>query len=137
MSGPPPAAAPTNRPDPHQDRPAANDGPRGAGFLLGLVRRLIDYGKQLAAALQQPATSPSSAARFAGPINIGLLLARIACGLQRAAALEARLLRRARGEEAETPAPTRAAASPRQPRAAQPAAARPATDADPRLPTPE
>src|SRR5271157_4291855 len=132
MSGPPPAATQPNSPDPHQDRPAANDGPRGTGFLLGLVRKLIDYGKQLAAALQQPAPAP----RFAGPINIGLLLARIAGGLQRAAALEARLLRRARGEETETPAPTRAAAAPRQPRVTQPAP-RPAADTDPRLPTQE
>src|SRR5271157_5489058 len=139
MSGPPPAA-PTNRPDPLQDRPvAAGDGPRGTGFLLGLVRKLIDYGKQLAAALQQPApaTDPPAAPRFAGPIDIGLLLARIASGLQRAAALEARLLRRARGEETETPAPTRAATSPRPPRATQPAPRRPAEDADPRLPTAE
>src|SRR5208283_4118585 len=113
-------AAQPNAPDPHQDRPAAtNDGPRGTGFLLGLVRKLIDYGKQLAAALQQPAPAANlpAAPRFAGPIDIGLLLARIASGLHRAAALEARLLRRARGEEVETPAPTRAAAAaPRQPR---------------------
>ncbi len=130
---------PNQPPDPPQDRPpAAGDGPKSTGFLLGLVRKLIDYGKQLAATLRQhpPATSLRLIPSYAGTIDIGLVLARIACGLQRAAALEARLLRRASQEE--KPAPTRPP-SPRRPRAALPAA-RPAASADPglaRLPTAE
>jgi len=110
---------------------AAQTDPCSTGFLLGLVRKLIDYGKQLAATLQQhpPATSLRLLPSYAGTIDIGLVLARIACGLQRAAALEARLLRRASQEE--KPAPTRPP-SPRRPRTALPAA-RPAASADPGL----
>jgi len=131
---PPPKPTP---PDPPQDRPpAAGDGPKSTGFLLGLVRKLIDYGQQLAATLRQhpPATPLRLLPSYAGTIDIGLVLARIACGLQRAAALEARLLQRARQEE--KPPPTRPP-SPRRPCAARPAARR-AAGADPglaRLPT--
>jgi len=133
----PPATAQTHHPDPHQDRPPAADGPKSTGFLLGLVRKLIDYGKQLAATLRQhpPATRFSPIPRHIGTIDLGLLLARIACGLNRAAALEARLLRRARQPE-KRPAPT-SPSPPRRPRAALPAARR-AAAADPdlaRLPT--
>ena len=133
----PPAAAQTTPPDPPQDRPpAAGDRPKSTGFLLGLVRKLVDYGKQLAATLRQhpPATSFFPIPHHAGTIDIGLILARIACGLHRAAALEARLLRRARQEE--KPAPT-CPPPPRRPRAALPAVRR-AAGADPglvRLPT--
>jgi hypothetical protein len=53
MSAPTTAAVPTNRPDPHQDRPATGaDAPSRTGRLLGLVRALIDYGRQLAGTLQ-------------------------------------------------------------------------------------
>jgi len=140
MSGPPATAAQINRPDPPQDRPVTvAEAHRSTGFLLGLVHKLIDFGKQLAATLQQraPATNRLTVPRYPGTIDIGLILARIACGLQRAAALEARLLRRPPQDEAR-PAPTNAP-SPRQPRAAQPPT-RPAVDADPglaRLPTAE
>ena len=137
MSGPQAAAAQANPPDPPQDRPpAAADGSKSTGFLLGLVRKLIDYGKQLTATLQQypPATSFPLSPCFAGTIDLGQLLARIACGLQRAVALEARLLRRARQEE--KPAPTSPPPPPR-PRAARPAARRAAGAAESlaRLPT--
>jgi len=135
MTAPPATATPTNSADPPQDRPpAAADGPKTTGFLLGLVRKLIDYGKQLAAAVRQhpPATILPCVPRFAGTIDVGQLLARIACGLQRAAALEARLLRRARQEEKPAPA---SPPPPRRPSAAPPAARR-AADPDPaRLPT--
>jgi len=117
--------------------PTVADGPQSTNFLLGLVRKLIDYDKQLFATMRQypPATLPSIP-RYAGTIDIGLILARIACGLNRAAALEARLLRRARQEQKPTPPRP---PSPPQPRAALPAARRPA-HADPhlaRLPTVE
>ena len=138
MSAPPPAAAQTNPPDPPQDRPpVAQTDTRGTGFLLGLVRKLIDFARQLAAPLQQhpPITSLPCFPRYPGAVDIGPILARILRGLLRAVALEARLLRRA-DRSGEKPASTRPS-SPRRPRAARPAA-RPAADADPdpaRLPT--
>jgi len=134
----PPTTAQTTPPDPPQDRPpAAQSDPCSTGFLLALVRKLIDYAKQLAAPLQQhpPITSLPCFPRYPGAVDIGLILARIVRGLHRAAALEARLLRRA-SRGGEKPAPTRPS-SPRRPRAALPAARR-AADADPglaRLPT--
>ena len=135
MTTPPAAAAQTTPPDPPQDRPpAAQPDSRGTGLLLGLVRKLIDYGRQLAATLRQPppATSLPSTPHYAGTFDIGQILARITRGLHLAAALEARLLRRPRQEE--KPAPT-CPPSPRRPRAARPAAG---TDANlARLPTPE
>jgi hypothetical protein len=150
MSGPPTAAVPTNRPDPHQDRPA-QDRPAGGTdassytwHLIGLVRRIIDYGKQLAGALQQraPAANLDDVTRGFGAIDIALILANITRGLLRAAALEARLIdRAARQATARQPAEGPASAnapSPRRPRAAQPAAL-PADEADSRLahlPTP-
>ena len=130
----PPPPTPTMPPDPYEYRPPApGDGPRGTSFLLGLVRKLIDYGKQLAAALQQhPPATTLPVSRHTGPIDIGLILARITRGLFRAAALEARLLRRARQDE--NPTPPRPS-SPRQPCAAQPAARRAADPRLARLPT--
>lgn len=46
--------------------PAARIDTCSTGFLLGLVRKLIDYGKQLAATLRQhqPATSFSPIPRY-------------------------------------------------------------------------
>ena len=155
MSGPPTAAAPTDRPDPHQDRPAQDrpaqdrvaggtDASRYTWHLIGLVRRLIDYGKQLAGALQQrsPATNLAEASRGFGTIDIALILAHITRGLLRAVALEARLIDRA-GRQPAAPQPAQGSAlanapSQRRPRAAQPAA-QPADEADSRLvhlPTP-
>src|SRR5271166_264817 len=141
MSAPRAADAQNNRPDPPQDRlVTVADGLRATGFLLGLVHKLIDFGKQLAATLQHraPATNRLAVPRYPGTIDIALILARIACGLQRAAALEARLLLRRPRQDEKRPAPTNAP-SPRKPRPAQPAA-RPAVDDDPglaRLPTVE
>jgi len=135
----PSAATQTNPPDPPQDRPpAAADGPKSTGFLLGLVRKLIDYGQKLTATLRQhpPAAIFPLSPHFAGTIDIGQIIARVACGLQRAVALEARLLRRARQEE--KPAPTSPPPPPR-PCAARPAARRAAGAAESlaRLPTAE
>jgi hypothetical protein len=121
MSAPPTAAVQTNRPDPRQDRPATGaDAPSRTGRLLGLVRALIDYGRQLAATLQQrtSATNLADVTRNFGTIDIGEILARITRGLLRAAALEARLISHPIREPATLAALT--APSPRQPRAAQP-----------------
>ena len=120
MSAPPTAAGPPN-PDPHQDRPAAGaDAPSRTGRLLTLVRTLIDYGRHLAATLQQhtSATDLAEVTRHFGTIDIGEILARITRGLLRAAALEARLISRPVREPATLA--TLTAPSPRQPRAAQP-----------------
>src|ERR1700733_5319263 len=90
----PPTAAQPNRPDPHQDRPATGaDAPTRTGRLLGLLRTLIDYGRQLAGTLQQrtAATDTADVTRDFGTFDIGEILARIARGLLRAAALETRL----------------------------------------------
>ena len=120
MSAPPAAAGPPN-PDPHQDRPATGtDAPTRTARLLTLVRLLIDYGRQLAATLQQrtSATNLADVTRHFGTIDIGAILARITRGLLRAAALEARLVSRPVREPATLA--TLTAPSPRQPRAAQP-----------------
>jgi hypothetical protein len=136
----PPTAVPTNRPDPHQDRPAIGaDAPSRTGRLLGLVRALIDYGRQLATTLQQrtSATNLADVTMHFGTIDIGEILARITRGLLRAAALETRLTGRLAREQAAPAAPS--IPSPRQPRAARPVD-RSASTANPRLarlPTPE
>ncbi len=93
----PPTA--TTPPDPL--RPAAAM-PAAIGRVLIVVRKLIDYGKQLADTLQQRATAPGFArfARRFGTADVAAILARITNGLLRAAALEARLCRRAeRGQD--------------------------------------
>jgi hypothetical protein len=103
--------------------------------LLGLVRKLIGYGKELANTLRQPAPAARLATitQHFGTIDIALILSLITRGLHRAAALEARLVSRA-GREAAEPAAT-GTPSRRQPRAAQPAA--PGTESRvARLPTP-
>lgn len=77
--------------------PAPNtQGGNGCGRLLGLVRRIVDYGRDLMATLQRQNTpTPSSdVARRFGTWNLTLIIARIAHGLRLAAALEARLVRR-------------------------------------------
>jgi hypothetical protein len=140
MSAASTAAAPTNQPDPSRDRPAAGaDAPSRAVRLLGLVRKLIDYGKELANTLQQrtTATNLANVTLGFGTIDIALILSLITRGLHRAAALEARLVGRAGREAAAGPAAANAP-SRRKPRAAQPAA-RSADGAESRvarLPTP-
>ena len=140
MDAPPSLPVLSPRPDPQPDRPTAGAPPRISG-LLGLIRRLIDYGTKLATALRHPAAGPNApaATRTAfGTGNIALILASITRGLLRATALEERLTRRAASGKDLGTSPTRAP-SPRKPRAAQPAAARPVTQADApdvaRLPT--
>jgi hypothetical protein len=109
--------------------------PSPSGRLIGLVRQLIDYGRQLAATLRTN-PHPFSASDFA------LILARITRGLLRAEALEERIIRTAAKLDAE-PAPPRTPSHRRSPPAS--AAARSteaATSAlvpgpDPAIPTPE
>ena len=70
--------------------------PTRSANLLGLVRKLIDYGRELAATIRQRAfTDPGPVIRCFGTADVALILARISRGLHRANALEARLLRNA------------------------------------------
>src|SRR6185437_8132101 len=117
-----------------------DDRPARFRRLLGLVRKLIDYGKELATSLQQRAagTDLGFIARSFGTRDISLILARITQGLLRASAFEARVTALA----ARPYVPPRPASAPahRAPRAPRPAAARSTDPADPRLallPTPE
>jgi hypothetical protein len=102
--------------------PAAADQPSHTARLLSLVRKLIDYGRSLAASLQQPnpASDLADATRHFGISSIALILSRITRGLLRAAALEAGL---ERGKACLDIAPRPLAArTPHLPRPAQPAA---------------
>jgi hypothetical protein len=94
--------------------------PSRSASLLGLVRKLIDYGRELATTIRQRVlTDPTSVRCCFGTADVALILARICRGLHRANALEARLLSNAERLDA---AP-RGAASPRAPRAPRPATA--------------
>jgi hypothetical protein len=110
--------------------------------LLNLIRKLIDYGKELAATLQQRSATTELAPimRGFGTRDIAQILARVMRGLQRAQALEGRIISSAARLDAD-PKPQAARSAPPQsrPRAAKSAVLR--TDqADPNvtpLPTPE
>src|SRR5271169_7026398 len=70
--------------------------PSRSGRLLNLVRKLIDYGREIAATIRQrTVTEPLFATIRFGTTDLALILARIARGLLLADALEARVLRRA------------------------------------------
>jgi hypothetical protein len=109
MSGAPPLPAST---------------PSRAAGLLGLVRKLTDYGTFLAGTLRQRGLGdhPIVHGLQFGTTNITLILARIARGLLRAAALEALLNRNAARLDAPPPSST---AQSRQPAAARSAASGP------------
>jgi hypothetical protein len=118
--------------------PAPTTEPSRAGRLLDLVRRLIEYGKELATTLRQSSVTIDLAAamRPFGTRDIALILARITCGLHRADALEARLVRGAARLDAEprprsVPAAAKPASAPRR------QAAPPAGSTLAHLPTPE
>ncbi len=100
----------------------STDRPSRAERLLGLVRKLIDYGRELAATLHQRAAADllSVACNF-GTRDIALILASITRGLLRARALEARLVRSAARLDAEPR--RRDPPAQRKPRSGQPAAA--------------
>ncbi len=124
-------------------------GPRPIGpYQLASARSVhtfIAYGKNLADTLQRHAAAPhllpcfAFVARIFGTTDLPPILARITRGLLRAAALEARLRRRAaRGRDLGSNAPRPPA--PRKPSAAKPATAPAEPAQDPslaRLPTPE
>jgi hypothetical protein len=83
--------------------------PTRIGRVLAVVRMLIGYGKQVAEAVQRRAGQPLLAAGTLpfGTLDPAAILARIACGLRRAAALEARLTGfAARGQDLPLPQPT-------------------------------
>jgi hypothetical protein len=108
-----------NAPDPTTPPPAA-DRPGSVARLLVLVRKLIDYGKELATTLQRRgvATDRATPTSAFGTSDIRLILARIARGLLRAYALEERLVRRAARPDRPPSAPR--APSERKPRAVRP-----------------
>jgi hypothetical protein len=123
-SPPTPASVQPNAPGPHQDRqPAGTDAPSRTGRLLGIVRTLIDRGKQLATTLQQrtATTNLSGIIRNFGTIDIADIVARITRGLLRAAALEAKLDQRlARQQAQQAAAAIQTAPACREPRAPRP-----------------
>ena len=86
-----------NRPDPSPDPAAGSVWEQSrTSRLLGLLRKLIDYGLELACSLQQNpavATLVTVALHF-GTRDIARILARITRGLQLAGELEAKLVRR-------------------------------------------
>jgi hypothetical protein len=76
-------------------------------LVLALVRKLIDYGRELATTLH--GRDPATHARHFGTSDIALILVRITQGLHRARALEGRLVRNATRLDAPhrpQPAPT-------------------------------
>jgi hypothetical protein len=91
--------------------------PSRVGRLLALVRRLIDYGRDLAAKIQS--RDPTTEIRHFDTSDISLILARITQGLHRAQVLEERLIHNA----AHLDAPSRPQITPatHKPRATQPA----------------
>jgi hypothetical protein len=100
-----------------------------------MVRRLIEYGANLAITLRQRARASAddtaSLTRPFGTSDIALILARITRGLLLASALQVRLISHPLRETApQRPAPASPPAAP--PRAARPAVRR-ARDTDPRL----
>src|SRR5271166_60631 len=131
MSAAAQAPTPTTAPDPPR---ATTDTPSRLGRVLSLVRKLIDYGKQLVGTVHQRAAAPGFAL-FASPFgtaDLALILARITNGLRRVAALEARLCRRAERGQDLMPSPIRlpSARRPRPARQDAPPDAQPEPRAD-------
>jgi hypothetical protein len=94
--------------------------PAAIGRVLSVVRKLINYGKQLVATVEQRAAAPGFI-RFSRPFgstDLAVILTRITNGLRRAAGLEARLCRRAARGQDLAPTPTRLPTAP-GPRAAR------------------
>jgi len=120
---------------------AGTDMPSRIGRVLGVLRRLIDYGRHLATTVQQRAAAPGFAlfARPFGTADLAVILARITAGLHLAATLESRLCQRAARGRDLTPTSIRPPA-PRQSRQVAPPDHQPADPAgaphlaeDPRL----
>ena len=118
-NGPPACSCFVHVPRPNPRLRSASGRPSNAHRPLSLVRKLIDYGKQLAGTVRHRAAVPGFAlfAKPFGTADLAAILDRITAGLRRAAALEATLCQRAaRGRDLE-PASIRMPAA-RGPRAA-------------------
>ena len=129
---------PTNS-DPHQDRPNEAS-PRSTSRILALVRKLVEYGRNLAVTLQQrtAASDLNHINSDFGTRDIARIIACITRGLLRAAALNTRLA--SRPEQPPAAAPAKLATASRRARRAAPSADPTAAPADPklaRLPTPD
>ncbi len=96
---------------------AGTDMPSRIGRVLGVLRKLIDYGRHLATVVQQRAAAAgfSLFARPFGTTDLAVILVRITAGLHRAAILESRLCQRAARGRDLTPASVRLPA-PHKPR---------------------
>jgi hypothetical protein len=128
-------AAPTPDPDPSRANPTT---PTALGRVLRLVRKLIDYGKQLTNTVQQRVTAPGFAlfAKPFGTADLAMILDRITGGLRRAAALEASLAQRAARNQDLAPTPIRTPAARGPGTTRQPSPPKPQPEpqpADPRL----
>ncbi len=98
------AAAPATQPETQPSR---------SSRLLALIRKLIDYGRELGATVRQRlASDPGFARNSFGTADIAVIFARIARGLLLARALEARVLRRAAWLD-KGPGPRKARAAPK------------------------
>ena len=132
------ATAPAEALQPDPDRAV----PPRIGKVLGLLRTLIAYGRNLADTLRQHSAAPHLLPCFAfvattfATTDLALILARITRGLLRAAALEDRLRQRAaRGQDLQQPARSRPPSA-RKPRAATPATRQHDPAGDPCLASP-
>jgi hypothetical protein len=91
------ATIPVASPAPDPDRACPDAPPQDAfprvGRLLGVVRRLVAFGTNLLNTLQTGASTQRQALTMLafGTKDLALIIARIKCGLQRAAGLEVRL----------------------------------------------
>jgi hypothetical protein len=141
MPGSPLPADLPDRPDPPQDRPAqdrpaastdqpSTGQPGCTARLLGMVRRLIDYGRKLAGTLHNnpAALEPAVIQHKFGTADMKLILRRITRGILLAVALQAKLVARLECPE-RTPARTSDPAPDAAPRLRPKRAARPNPDA--------
>jgi hypothetical protein len=109
-------------------RPADGARPPGRGVrLLGLVGKLIDYGRNVAAALQRRNTpdAPPAIAWIFGATSLALIIARVTRAIRIAEVLQVRLTRGARRLDAHEPLPPLPRPSAARARATRPAAPRP------------
>jgi hypothetical protein len=114
-----PAIAALNPSEPlPQGATGGSDVPSRSGHLIGLLRKLVEYGKELVHALQsRPAATMQLTFMVGfGTRDIALILARMMRGLRIAVALDDRLVQNA-AQLNRPPAKARAAPLPRKPRA--------------------
>ena len=101
------------------ETPAPTTEPSRSGCLLTLVRKLINYGREIATTIRPHTTAQPIFAKVRfGTIDLALIFARIAHGLLLANALEARVLQRAAHLDA-GPRPARARSAARAAAAAR------------------